>query len=59
MTFKYIIRHLLKISIYLQIALESEYLYPSPRVIKMIKSRRMRWVGNVARMGGGGMYSIG
>jgi hypothetical protein len=25
-------------------------LYSSPNIIKMIKSRRMRWVGNVARM---------
>jgi hypothetical protein len=26
-------------------------LYSSPNVIRMIKSRRMRWVGHVARMG--------
>jgi hypothetical protein len=26
-------------------------LYSSPGIIKMIKSRRMRWAGNVARMG--------
>jgi hypothetical protein len=26
-------------------------LYCSPSTIKMIKSRRMRWVGHVARMG--------
>jgi hypothetical protein len=26
-------------------------LYSSPSIIKMIKSRRMRWVGHVARMG--------
>jgi hypothetical protein len=26
-------------------------LYSSPNIIKMIKSRRMRWVGHVARMG--------
>jgi hypothetical protein len=25
-------------------------LYSSPNIIKMIKSRRMRWVGHVARM---------
>jgi hypothetical protein len=25
--------------------------YPSPRIIRIIKSRRMRWVGHVARMG--------
>jgi len=26
-------------------------LYCSPNIIRMIKSRRMRWVGHVARMG--------
>jgi hypothetical protein len=26
-------------------------LYSSPNIIRMIKSRRMRWVGHVARMG--------
>jgi hypothetical protein len=26
-------------------------LYSSPNIIRMIKSRRMRWAGNVARMG--------
>jgi hypothetical protein len=26
-------------------------LYPSPSIIRMIKSIRMRWVGHVARMG--------
>jgi hypothetical protein len=26
-------------------------LYFSPSIIRMIKSRRMRWVGHVARMG--------
>jgi hypothetical protein len=26
-------------------------LYSSPSIIRMIKSRRMRWAGNVARMG--------
>jgi hypothetical protein len=26
-------------------------LYPSPNIIRVIKSRRMRWVGHVARMG--------
>jgi hypothetical protein len=27
-------------------------LYSSPNIIRMIKSRRMRWAGHVARMGG-------
>jgi hypothetical protein len=26
-------------------------MYPSPSIIRIIKSRRMRWAGNVARMG--------
>jgi hypothetical protein len=29
---------------------ELHNLYPSPDVIRMIKSRRMRWEGHVARM---------
>ena len=28
-------------------------LYSSPNIVRVIKSRRMRWVGNVARMGEG------
>jgi hypothetical protein len=34
--------------------LHNEELYKlySPNIIKMIKSRRMRWAGHVARMGG-------
>jgi hypothetical protein len=31
---------------------ELHSLYFSPNIIRMIKSRRMRWAGNVARMGG-------
>jgi len=27
-------------------------LYSSPNIIRMIKSRRMRWTGHVTRMGG-------
>jgi hypothetical protein len=30
-------------------------LYPSPSIIRIIKSRRMRWAGHVARMGRTGM----
>jgi hypothetical protein len=33
---------------------ELHNLYLSPDIIKQIKSRRMRWEGHVARMGGGG-----
>jgi hypothetical protein len=34
-------------------------LYSSPNTIQVIKSRRMRWAGNVARMGEGrGAYRI-
>jgi len=29
-------------------------LYSSPNIVRMIKSRRMRWAGHVARMGEGG-----
>jgi hypothetical protein len=34
---------------------ELHNLYCSPRIIRMIKSRRMRWAGHVARMGRRGM----
>jgi len=30
---------------------ELNHLYSSPRIVRVIKSRRMRWAGNVARMG--------
>jgi hypothetical protein len=30
---------------------ELHRLYPSPSVIRMIKSRRMRWAGHVERIG--------
>jgi hypothetical protein len=30
---------------------ELHNLYSSPSIIRFIKSRRMRWAGNVARMG--------
>jgi hypothetical protein len=30
---------------------ELHNLYTSPNVIRVVKPRRMRWVGNVARMG--------
>jgi hypothetical protein len=33
-----------------------EDLYSSPNIIRMIKSRRMRWAGHVARMRGRGMH---
>jgi hypothetical protein len=31
-------------------------LYCSPTIVRVIKSRRMRWVGHVARMGKGEAY---
>ena len=31
--------------------------YPSPNIIRMIKSRIMRWAGYVARMGRGEVYT--
>jgi hypothetical protein len=30
---------------------ELHHLYPSPIIVRVIKSRRMRWVGHVAPMG--------
>jgi hypothetical protein len=34
-------------------------LYSSPNIVRVIKSRRMRWVGHVARMGEGrGVYRV-
>jgi hypothetical protein len=30
---------------------ELHNLYPSPSIIRMIKLRRMRWAGHIARMG--------
>jgi hypothetical protein len=34
-------------------------LYLSPNIVRMIKSRRMRWAGHVARMGEGrGTYRV-
>jgi len=35
------------------------HLYSSPNIVRVIKSRRMRWAGHVARMGEGrGVYSV-
>jgi hypothetical protein len=34
-------------------------LYSSPYIVRVIKSRRMRWAGHVARMGEGrGVYRV-
>jgi hypothetical protein len=35
---------------------EFHNLYSSPSIIRVIKPRRMRWAGHIARMGGRGMY---
>jgi hypothetical protein len=32
-------------------------LYCSPNIVRVIKSRRMRWAGHVARMGSGEVYT--
>jgi hypothetical protein len=32
-------------------------LYSSPNIIRVIKSRRMRWTGHVARRGGGEVHT--
>jgi hypothetical protein len=38
---------------------ELNYLYSSPSIVQVIKSRRMRWVEHVAWMGEGrGMYRV-
>jgi hypothetical protein len=38
---------------------ELHSLYSSPNIVRVIKSRRMRWVGDVARMGKGrGVYRV-
>ena len=31
--------------------------YSSPTIVQVIKSKRMRWAGHVARIGRGGMYT--
>jgi hypothetical protein len=35
---------------------ELHNLYFSPNIIRMIKSKRMRWIGHVARMGRRGIH---
>jgi hypothetical protein len=35
---------------------EIHNLYSLSSIIRMMKSRKMRWAGHVARMGRGGMY---
>jgi hypothetical protein len=37
---------------------ELHILYSSPDIIRQIKSRRMRWAGHVARMGGEKVYKV-
>jgi hypothetical protein len=38
---------------------ELHELYSSPNIVRVIKSRRMRWTGHVARMGEGrGVYRV-
>jgi hypothetical protein len=38
---------------------ELHSLYSSPNIVRVIKSRRMRWAGHVARMGEGrGVYGV-
>ena len=36
---------------------ELKDLYCSPNIVQVIKSRRMRWAGHVARMGRGEVYT--
>ena len=37
---------------------EINVLYSSPNIVWVIKSRRMRWAGHVARMGEKGVYRV-
>jgi hypothetical protein len=38
---------------------ELSYIYPLPNIVRVIKSRRLRWAGHVARMGKGrGVYRV-
>jgi hypothetical protein len=37
---------------------ELNVLYSSPNMMRVIKSRRMRWAGHVARMGERGVYRV-
>jgi hypothetical protein len=38
---------------------ELHHLYSSPTIVRVIKSRRMRWAGHVARIGEGrGLYRV-
>jgi hypothetical protein len=38
---------------------ELHSLYPSPNIVRVIKSRKVRWVGHVARTGEGrGVYRV-
>jgi len=34
------------------------YLYSSPSIVRVIQSKRMRWVGHVARVGERGIYRV-
>jgi len=36
---------------------ELYHLHPSPNIVRVIKSRRMRWAGHVAYMGKGAVYT--
>jgi uncharacterized membrane protein len=36
---------------------ELNSLYSSPNIVRVIKSRRMRWTGHVARMGRGEVFT--
>jgi hypothetical protein len=37
---------------------EFHHLYSSPSIIRIIKARRMRWAGHVARMGKRNVYRL-
>jgi hypothetical protein len=37
---------------------ELKDLYSLPNIVRVVKSRRMRWAGHVARMGEGGVHRV-
>jgi hypothetical protein len=40
-----------RLSDFVYVSAINDYLYSTPNIVRVIKSRRMRWVGHVARMG--------
>ena len=48
-----------RLSNFVYVSAINDNLYSSPNIVRVIKSRRMRWAGHVARMGEGrGVYRV-